>query len=189
MLVTRQTCFDTQKEKKTPTVSVSSELHHPLPCTNSCSRGLFVSEPAWSTGCMQTVAITCWNRPENHWLVRRPWLLMLKQAWSTGWMQHVAGSQPDTDPYTGAYPPVSSKPDWNVPWIFCCVGHATNETRPKCCGIFDYPVSYANSRLPFEDWKESLQRCSKYYSSVTFSGLFAERSNVPTICSVVLDSE
>ena len=51
--------------------------------------------------------------------------------------------------------------------------HATNETRPKCCGIFDYPVSYANSRLPFEDWKESLQRRSKYCSLVTFSGLFA----------------
>ena len=43
--------------------------------------------------------------------------------------------------------------------------HATNEMRPKCCGIFDYPVSYANSRLPFEDWKESLQRRSKYCSS------------------------
>ena len=49
--------------------------------------------------------------------------------------------------------------------------------------------SYANSRLPFEDWKESIQHRSKYCSSVTFSGLFAERSSIPTICSEVLDSE
>ena len=67
--------------------------------------------------------------------------------------------------------------------------HATNETRPKRCGIFDYPASYANSRLPFEDWKESIRRRSKYCSLVTFSGLFAERSSIPTICLVVSDSE